>query len=76
MMTVQTTNFQGTLTPAVLAPYTVRCVTCRAVVEQGAAPVDTTTLLHTCSDTTSGVREYEVVWDTVDVAETELPREA
>jgi hypothetical protein len=63
MMTVTTTAFHGILRSHAPTRYTVRCQTCRALVGTGTDRVDLDELLHECSDTTSGTREYEVVFN-------------
>jgi hypothetical protein len=62
MMTVTTTAFHGTIRAAAPARYTVRCLTCRAVVGFGADSVDLDGLQHDCPDTTAGTREWEVTF--------------
>jgi len=66
MMTVTTTAFHGVIRSATPATYTVRCLTCRAIVATGASMVDLDALTHACPDTTSGAREYEITFERQD----------
>lgn len=66
MMTVTTTGFRGTIRAAAPASYTVRCLTCRAVVGSGADAVDVDGFQHDCPDTMAGTREWEICWEPVE----------
>lgn len=64
MMSVVCTNFAGTLVPDTPTTFTVRCLSCNQVVLSGFGDVDTDAVPHTCDDTTSTIREYEISWET------------
>lgn len=71
-MTVTTCGFHGTIQPSAPAPYTVRCLTCRAIVAAGDDGVDVNAVQHECADTTASMLEFEVTF-TSPVTEIELP---
>jgi hypothetical protein len=73
MMTVTTVGFRGIIQPEQAADYTVACATCRALVARGADAVDVTALDHTCADTTSGQREFEITFTEIGAPNAETP---